>query len=404
MSNEKTVSDLVAEIKSLLEGEFKSVSVSGEISNWSLSSSGHYYFTLKDKEASISCALFKGDALRNPLVRKIKEGDSVSIIGSVGVYAPRGTFQIIVKRILPLGEGELKLKLEELKRKLSDEGLFDLTHKRKIPKFPKKIALITSLSGAALQDFLKIYSRRAFGGTLFIIPSLVQGESAPASLVNALKRVEKYNETFEEKIEVTLLLRGGGALEDLWAFNDESLAREIFSHPIPVISAVGHEVDYSISDYTADFRAETPSAAAEVLTEASSSLFMRMKGVSQRLSSSLISLFMRFKMRVQRCALQHRATDLLKIYDYFQRLDSKIMTMEKTIEMNLFNKEKRLSQASALLEVLGPAHVLQRGYTYLTDNSGDVISTEKKFKTMKPNDHLKITFVDGAGYVTRTLQ
>src|SRR5665647_366517 len=257
-----TVSDLLSSIKDVLENHFHEVMVQGEVSNLSPSTSGHWYFSLSDDKASISCALFKMDALRNPLIRSLKDGDKIIIFGPLSVYSKRGTFQILAKRIMPAGAGQLKLQFERLKAKLSAEGLFDLDIKKILPTFPQKIAVITAEHGAALQDFLNVIKRRSLWLDIIIIPALVQGDGAPRSLISALKKAQNL-----DGVDVVVLTRGGGSMEDLWAFNDEELVRTIAACPIPVVSAVGHQVDFTICDYVSDFRSETPTAAAETLSQ-----------------------------------------------------------------------------------------------------------------------------------------
>ena len=270
MDKVPSVSEVIFNIKRLLEGEFRTVSVEGEISNLSHSSSGHWYLTLSDSDSSLSAAVFKMDALRNPLMKSLKNGDKVICSGSIGVYNKRGTFQLIVKRISPVGKGDLKEQFEMLKRKLAAEGLFDPQIKKEIPTLPNRIAVITAKGAAALQDFLNIIDRRTQWYDILLSPALVQGDAAPASLRKALFNVIKYSMDAPEdkKIDVIVFTRGGGSMEDLWAFNDEGLAWDIFNCPIPVISAVGHQVDTTICDMVSDLRCETPSAAAEVLSSA----------------------------------------------------------------------------------------------------------------------------------------
>ena len=297
----KNVSQVISEIKSLLESEFTNVSIEGEVTNLSLSSSGHWYFTLSDKNASISAALFKMDALRNPMIKKIKDGEKVLLIGDINVYPKRGTFQVIVKKITPLGEGDLKEQFEKLKKRLASEGLFDLERKKAIPALPKRVAIITALRGAALQDFINIYKRRSIWMDLVVIPTLVQGDDAPRSLRASLHSIIKYSLEAppEKKIDIIVLARGGGSVEDLWAFNDEGLAWDLFNCPIPTVSAIGHEVDFSIADYVCDLRAETPSAAAEVITHQQTLIKDKMRTLKVRLLSLIEIKISRFNNRLK---------------------------------------------------------------------------------------------------------
>lgn len=207
MDQKLSVSQLVNNVKQILEGEFRFLKVEGEISNLSSSSAGHYYLTLSDRDSSISCALFRGDALRNPEVRKLKDGDKVIVTGSIGVYSKRGTFQVIIKTIAPSGKGDLMAQFELLKKKLASEGLFDLENKTPLPKLPKRVAVITAKGAAALQDFLNVFERRSLWMDILLVPSLVQGDQAPKELVNALKRVIKYH-LEGNPIDVVVLTRG----------------------------------------------------------------------------------------------------------------------------------------------------------------------------------------------------
>ncbi|NDD57932.1 MAG: exodeoxyribonuclease VII large subunit [Chlamydiae bacterium] len=254
-----SVTELTLQIKKQLETGFASLLVQGEISNIKLQSSGHYYFTLKDPSSQISAVLFKGQTRH--LSRAPKEGDKVVVQGELSVYAPRGNYQLIVKSIDFLGVGTLLLKLHALKEKLQLQGLFDPSQKKAIPKFPKTIGVVTSPTGAVIQDILQILERRAKGFHLILNPVKVQGEGAAEEIAKAIDQFNQHN-----LCDVMIVGRGGGSLEDLWAFNEEIVVRAIASSKIPVISAVGHETDISLSDFAADLRAPTPSAAAEICT------------------------------------------------------------------------------------------------------------------------------------------
>lgn len=273
-----TVSALTEEIKEVLEGHFDFVWVEGEISNFRSPSSGHYYMVLKDEKAQIRAVMFR------PQTRYLKftpeDGMKVIAQGRIGIYPPRGEYQIILDYLEPLGIGALALAFEQLKKKLAAEGLFDEEMKRPLPFLPQRVAVITSPTGAAIRDFLKIIHRRFANIEIIVIPVKVQGDEATAEMVEALETVNR-----ELKVDVIVLTRGGGSLEDLWAFNHEELARAIRASHIPVVSAVGHEIDITISDLAADFRAPTPSAAAELLVIEKESLIERLKEIRGRLES-----------------------------------------------------------------------------------------------------------------------
>ena len=264
-SNKKdpyTISEITYIIQNLLENTLGRFSVKGEITNFHPAASGHIYFSLKDEKASISVALFRSTVAKIKNIQA-KNGMEVIVQGSLSVYPPRGSYQIIAQSMEAVGEGSLQAQFEELKKKLHKEGLFEEKRKRKLPSMPQKIAIITSPAGAAIQDVLTVLKRRHSGTEVLLIPSLVQGESADLEIIRGLSMAN------DPRINADLILltRGGGSLEDLWCFNSEQLARAIFESRLPIVSAVGHEVDFTIADFVADFRAPTPSAAAELIVK-----------------------------------------------------------------------------------------------------------------------------------------
>ena len=277
------ISHLVTEIRQMLEASYRSCWIEAEISSLSRPASGHCYFSLKDDTAQIRCAMFKAavSSSQRNTGYALKEGDLVRVRGKVSVYAARGDMQFIVQHVEPAGEGLLKRQFDMLKQQLSNEGLFDQEHKRVIPNLPKCIGLISSPTGAAINDILITLKRRFPSIPVRLYPSLVQGENAPQQLINALKLAEK-----DEQCDIIILSRGGGSLEDLWAFNDETLARAVFNCKIPVVSAVGHEVDVSICDFVADIRAATPTAAAELVTPDQQYYINQLGGFLQRLKNT----------------------------------------------------------------------------------------------------------------------
>lgn len=423
----KKVSELVEEIKDLLETSFANVSVEGEISNLSLSSSGHWYFTLSDKDSSMSAALFKMDGLRNPQMKNIKDGDKVIVAGDINVYTKRGTFQIIVKRIVPVGLGDLKEQFEKLKRKLASEGLFDLDHKKAIPPMPKRVAIITAQRGAALQDFINIYRRRALWMDIVVVPTLVQGDDAPRALRASLHNIIKYSLEASEslKIDLIVLARGGGSLEDLWAFNDEGLAYDIYNCPIPTISAVGHEVDFSICDFVADLRCETPSAAAEVITHQQTLIRDKMNGLKGRLKNVMTIKLSRLDNRVKkahpnailsivlaninylqkrlaRMDLQKRLHELTKMNDFYQLLDENIVRLEQSMKDRFNQWRFRLDKHHDVLGALNPKNVLGRGYGYLEDSHGKIVGSAKDLDGFPKDSTLNLHFHDGTRKVRKT--
>lgn len=258
-SNILSVTELTFAIKQHLEARFSAIAVQGEVSNLKEQSSGHLYFTLKDAEAQVSCVLFKGNT--RGLSRMPKNGDRIVIKGELTVYPPKGNYQIVVRQLTYSGVGELLLKLHEMKVKLQERGWFDKARKKSLPKYPKTIGVVTSATGSVIQDILHILTRRLSGFHLILNPVKVQGENAAQEIAAAIDQFNKY-----QLADVLIVGRGGGSLEDLWAFNEEEVARALFHSKIPVVSAVGHETDYCIADFVADARAPTPSAAAEIIT------------------------------------------------------------------------------------------------------------------------------------------
>ena len=253
-----SVSDLTANIRGILENAYSEVWVEAEISNCRLWNTGHLYFTLKDPGAQIKAVMFKSDV--RSLKFKPEDGLHVIVRGRISVYEPKGEYQIVCERMEPHGLGALQLAFDQLKRRLQAEGLFDTARKRALPSLPRKIGIVTSLDGAAIRDIIKVLGRRYPNAHLVIRPARVQGEGAAADVARAIKDIVKV-----AGIDVVIVGRGGGSVEDLWAFNDEVVARAIVASPVPIISAVGHEVDFTIADFAADVRAPTPSAAAEIV-------------------------------------------------------------------------------------------------------------------------------------------
>ena len=416
----KNVTQIVGQIKNLLETEFTNVSIEGEISNLSLSSAGHWYFTLSDKDSSLSAALFKMDALRNPLMKTIKDGSKVIVVGDISVYPKRGTFQVIVKRIVPVGVGDLKEQFEKLKRKLASEGLFDLDRKKPIPAMPKRVAIITAQRGAALQDFINIYKRRSIWMDLLVIPAVVQGADAPRSIRAALHNVIKYSLEAQpaQKIDLIVIARGGGSLEDLWAFNDEGLAYDIFNCPIPTISAIGHEVDFSISDFVADLRCETPSAAAEVVTSAQTMIKEKMITLKGRLKNvmaikmsrfenrlkhahphTILNILLKnlasFQKRLSRCDIQRRLHELTNIHQFYLELDENLARMQQLLKEQLKEWRYKIEKSHDVLKALNPKNVLERGYGYLETEHGKVVASAGDFDQLPKSAGLSLHFHDG---------
>ncbi len=413
-----SVSQLISSIKLSLEDEFTQVLVEGEITNLSKSGPGHWYFSLVDDNSLISSALFKFDSFRNPIIKKLKDGDNVLCQGSINVYPPRGTFQLIVKKISICGKGNLKEQFDILKKKLAGEGLFDIENKKKITDYPKKIAIITSRQGAALQDFINIYKRRSVFMDILVVPSVMQGENSPKCIIESLDKVLAI--TKYKKIDVVVIARGGGSLEDLWAFNDEGLVRYISNYQIPVISAVGHQTDFTLSDYVADLRAETPSSAAEILTKNQvlikdklpnlkndllnlmniihSRHLNRLQKMNPKLSvEKLTNAFHNYASRLSRIYFQLKAKDSLNLYNFYLQLDDYLKSMKTNIEKRLIIQRLQLEKNSELLNSLNPDNILERGYTYIMNENGSVISSYKDYEKLKTNSSFEVIMKDGVG-------
>ena len=350
-----TVGELTAQIKGLLEEGVGYVTVRGEISNWKPAASGHIYFSLKDSDATISAALFRGNASR---IKNLAIRDGVEVIcrGRISVYAPRGSYNIVVESLEPVGAGTLQAQFEALKKKLHQEGLFDSSRKRAIPVLPKRIVVITSPTGAAIRDVLSVLKRRFAGVQVLVIPCLVQGATAHLDIIRALRTAN------EHKLgDVILLTRGGGSLEDMWCFNEEELAREIYNSMIPVVSAVGHEIDFTIADFVADLRAATPSAAAELLVREKQVLVDGVTDLQLRLVKT-----MRHTYR-QACLELKSATARLKsprdrINDLRLRFDDWSERLANATAQSVEDQRNRLVRLESSLKALSPLRVLERGY------------------------------------------
>jgi exodeoxyribonuclease VII large subunit len=316
MTTALSVSELTAQIKAALELDFSSVWVSGELSNVSRPHSGHVYLTLKDEGAQIRGVLWRSVA--SQLAFELRDGLEVVCRGGIDVYPPRGAYQLIIRRIEPLGVGSLQLALRQLQQKLAAEGLFDPQHKKPLPRFPRRIALVTSPTGAAIRDFLEVLRRRWPGVDVLVIPARVQGEGAAADLVRGIRAAN----SLPDSPDVLVVARGGGSLEDLWCFNEEPVVRAIYASRIPVVSAVGHEIDVTLSDLVADVRALTPSEAAELVVPSSEELRAGLDTYRQRLSAALRGRATMARARLDSLA-QHRVfrKPFERIQDHARQID-----------------------------------------------------------------------------------
>ena len=354
-----TVSQLNGYIKSLLDDNktLSAVSVSGEISNLTDHRSGHIYFSLKDSDAQIKAVMFRSH--RQRLKFALSDGMKVVARGSVSLYSQGGTVQIYVTSIEPDGVGSLYLAYEQIKARLSEEGLFDEVHKQPIPTMPKKIGVITSPTGAAVRDIINVVSRRFCLADIYLYPSLVQGELAEDNLIKAL-------DYFEESrlVDVIIIGRGGGSIEDLWAFNGERLARKIYGMSIPVISAVGHETDFTICDFVADMRAPTPSAAAEIAVPDLRDIEMRLVDFESRLSVNLLSLVERKRERLDSLKSSRVFRNPKEIFENKRdELCAIRQALNNSIDLKILDVRSKLSVISGKAEAMSPFSVLARGYS-----------------------------------------
>jgi exodeoxyribonuclease VII large subunit len=373
-----SVTELNADIKALLEESFPFIWIVGEISNFRIPASGHYYFSLKDAASQISAVMFRGQQ------RKLKfapeDGTSVIGMGRISVYEPRGTYQIILEYLEPSGVGALQVAFEQLKNKLSDEGLFSNEHKSEIPFIPNKIGVITSSSGAVVHDILQIVNRRYPNIAIQILPARVQGEGAAADIVTALELLNRRNEC-----DVAILARGGGSLEDLQAFNSEPVARAIFESRVPVISAVGHETDYTIADFVADLRAPTPSAAAEMVVPEKSALEHRCTELEALLINKITNYFSVLSLRIQE--LSRRLHDpRRKISDLRLRIDDLHLRLSRTFAYRLRRDRENLDFRIDRLSANTPRLFIQKTKKQLEQNYINLLKTfinlnqSKKYK------------------------
>lgn len=348
-----TVSQLSNAIKHCLEGTFPLVCLQGEVSNSKLHTSGHFYFSLKDSMAQISAVMFRPDAATMSTMPK--DGMQVLVKGEINVYPQGGRYQILVKEMRPVGLGELLLKLEELKIKLHKKGWFKTDRKRPLPKFPRKIGVVTSPTGAAIQDMLNVLTRRFSGFHLIINPVRVQGEGAAQEIAQAIQQFNQQN-----LVDVVIVGRGGGSIEDLWAFNEEIVAEAIFNSKIPIISAVGHETDHCIADYVADVRAPTPSAAAEIVIAEKAHQLHHLEQLKKRLQHSLTHLVRKDRQRLNSIAkLPLLQTPFGILGPWIQKLDDMREDIDHLVRRQMEKKYMLLESRQRLLQSLKPITQIQ---------------------------------------------
>ena len=377
-----TVTALNAYLRELLETDevLQDLWVRGEISNFSQPRSGHLYFTLKDSESAMRCVMWKPSAMR--LRFTPTDGMLVEAHGAMSIYPAQGQVQLYVDALRPAGEGALYQEFLRLRAQLEAEGLFDPSHKRPLPRLPKHIGVVTSATGAALHDILQTLNRRLPTLRVTVAPTPVQGVEAPAGIIAALKRLNSLPD-----LDLIILARGGGSIEDLWAFNDEGVARAIFASRYPVISGVGHETDFTIADFVADLRAPTPTGAAELATPITKEeLRAALQGAEAQLTELINRQLEDFKQALQLAQSElRRSSPRLRILNNIQRLDELQGRLERAIQQQLQRKQNNLANASDRLASLNPQAVLKRGYAIITDQAtGQIISHTRQAVPWQP--------------------
>jgi len=363
-----TVGELAMRIKAHLEDQFPAVWVEGEISNLRTPSSGHAYFTLKDDTAQLRCVLFRGRGRR--VAFQPEDGMQVLAFGGLDVYLARGEYQLVVELLEPKGVGALQLAFEQLKRRLEAEGLFDAARKRPLPPFPRTIGIVTSPTGAAIRDMLHVIDRRFADLRILITPVRVQGEEAPGEIVAALRDLQAV-----EDLDVIIVGRGGGSIEDLWAFNDERVARAIAGCRVPVISGVGHETDFTIADFVADLRAPTPSAAAEVVVQEKLQVARALVSLYEALKQAMASRLERDRERVEVLGKRRVLTDAARaLRDLYRRVDELTSRLTRAVRGSERQATHRLSLARNALRSLNPVARIANGTVLLAQLRGRLAS------------------------------
>jgi len=407
-----TVAELTRQIRGALETKFGAVWVHGEVSNYKLHPSGHQYFTLKDARAQIACVIFRNTMapLRQPLV----DGMQVQVYGNVSVFEARGQYQLSVQILQPRGLGLLQAKFEALKRKLEAEGLFAAERKRALPKFPRRIGMVTSPSGAAIRDMLNVLKRRAPWLQILINPVRVQGTGAAAEIAVAIRELATPNENWPP-LDLIVVARGGGSMEDLWEFNEEIVARTIVDVGVPIVSAIGHEIDFTICDFVADLRAPTPSAAAELIVPDIIDLrrridvferaltreqLNRMHDALQRLDLARESLRRHIMHKIDNC--KRALIQMARTIQAHSPLRELMLRRNRFVDLRrrlgelpqrvLENARHRFREAEGILRVLGPAATLRRGYSITTDEQGKLI---RSVAVVRPKMKIRTRVSDG---------
>ena len=380
-----TVSALTRNIKVLLEDSFPALWVEGEISNYKPHYSGHLYFTLKDQDAQIACVMWRNRA--ESIGFEIKDGAKVRALGNVKVYEKAGRYQFDILSLVLSGIGDLQIQFEQLKQKLLQEGLFDKKYKKEIPAYPDTIGIITSPTGAAIKDIISVLKRRSPSRGVLLYGVKVQGDGAAGEIAAAIRAMNKYGHA-----EVLIIGRGGGSLEDLWPFNEEIVARAIFDSKIPIISAVGHEIDFTIADFVADLRAPTPSAAAELVTADESELRQYLLNSAGNIQNLIMKQLRNLKDSVKNLKKSYgfkRPADLISQYN--QRIDELTHRFYNSLDTYLLNARDKLTGVHAHLQALNPQNILNRGFALVLKDDLLITSVEE----VSINDTLELKLRDG---------
>ena len=384
-----TVTQLTSQIKGVVEDNFSEVWVAGEISNFSRPQSGHCYLTLKDDNAQLRAVIWRGTASR--LKFDVHDGLEVVCRGRLDVYPPRGSYQLVIEQLQPQGIGALELALRKLREKLGREGLFDPESKRPLPAFPKRIGVVTSPTGAAIRDFLEVLRRRWQGVEVLIFPVRVQGEGAADEIAKAIRKANK----LVPALDVLVVGRGGGSLEDLWSFNEEAVVRAIAASRVPTVSAVGHEIDVTLSDLAADVRALTPSEAAERVVPSAQEVSESMRGLRERLQNALISRTTNLRSRIDAIASRPTfARPLDGVHQLSRQTDELATRLQGAIKVQLRDQQNRLATISGKLDTLSPLGVLGRGYSLTHDHASGRLLT--KITQVKPGQQISTRLAQGS--------
>lgn len=373
--NHLTVTQLTDLIKTMLENSFQNILLRGEISNFKPSTSGHLYFSLKDADAQISAVMFRGSA--QFLNFQPKDGIMVQVKGKISIYAPRGNYQLIITSMEKAGTGNIMEIIEQRKRKLAAEGLFDSARKKQLPYFPNTVGIVTSPTGAALRDILNIRKRRNDKVNIIVFPALVQGDTAAPSIVEMIKTANRFS-----MCDVLIVGRGGGSLEDLLPFSEESVVRAIAESEIPVVSAVGHEIDWALSDFAADKRAPTPSAAAEIVIPEKNAIIEEISFHKNEMYNTMENRLKNLRLLLKTFNPENMVSRLQNIEQRLsERFDRAFDSMKESLEEKIRDNRYRVSRCIDILENCNPQTVFDRGYSMVTDENGKIIRNSAEVKS-----------------------